>query len=759
MNKLIDFLKKRYIWVICLLVIIVILAVIGLKKGTFGINNTSANVSLECHRVIGNNTFMCGVILKTEANNQTLENFYVQASYDLPASGKVAIREATFGSDCNPQNNNCFEVVGTDEDGFGLRKTSFTSTGDDVVLGTILFEIDERFTHEEFTVGLKDVLITYIQDQDEKTYEQENIAVQSGVVGVDDSIKVAMECHRDIGETTFMCGVILNTEENQTFDNMLVEAKYNLPNSGKVSVASMSSNDCSPRNNDCFDIETTEDGFRARKETSFTSDGDIVLGTILFEVDEQFTHEIFSVGLKDIEILFVQGPEASVYGQSNILTQPGWPSSDATLSNLVVAGSIAGVSGINESTGISTYDVDVSSDTASTRIIYDTTNQEATVSGTGALNGGLVNLHYGSNEFTLIVTAEDGETTKQYDVIINRPYLFSQNIYTFIDEQNSVIYTGSDTDTQIVNKLRNYDNSVHYVVNDGELKVYADSDDTDPIATITLARMGVGLFDIDGRYLRATRHMTYGEIKNNSYNVRLILSIGHSGANQVVDDLDTVIYDDYLLDVRYPETGSAFLPLSPDNSYTFRITEENPGGDPGETPGGDPGGTPGGTTSLTFDSPLYVVDTDNIIIVKNTIRTINNEKTFGYTGTELSGKIHGATSVSFAKSCANGAQSISDSKILNTGACVIINTSNDTVKYTLSVIGDITGDGELLLNDIGVLYRYYLYNYKQIHDVIVDPLEKYNKMAGDLINDGEIDLGEIGELYRKYYLPTRKRVD
>ena len=66
---------------------------------------------------------------------------------------------------------------------------------------------------------------------------------------------------------------------------------------------------------------------------------------------------------------------------------------------------------------------------------------------------------------------------------------------------------------------------------------------------------------------------------------------------------------------------------------------------------------------------------------------------------------------------------------------------NSTIKYTASVLGDISGDGEINLGDVSILYNY-LKGKKE--------LGIYQQAAGDIIENGIIKINDVARLYRYF---------
>lgn len=78
---------------------------------------------------------------------------------------------------------------------------------------------------------------------------------------------------------------------------------------------------------------------------------------------------------------------------------------------------------------------------------------------------------------------------------------------------------------------------------------------------------------------------------------------------------------------------------------------------------------------------------------------------------------------------------------LVTGFNLQIELSNDTYSYTIVVLGDVTGSGNIFIGDISKLYQYY-------KDTI--EMDMCYVIAGDVTYDGVIEINDISKLYQYY---------
>ena len=92
---------------------------------------------------------------------------------------------------------------------------------------------------------------------------------------------------------------------------------------------------------------------------------------------------------------------------------------------------------------------------------------------------------------------------------------------------------------------------------------------------------------------------------------------------------------------------------------------------------------------------------------------------------------------------------LADTSIVKTGDKVKITVTNGTAvasyTYTLSVLGDTTGDGVIEVNDVGRLYKHY-------NDTLKEGFKLTDAQiaAGDTTGDGIIEVNDVGRLYKFY---------
>lgn len=84
---------------------------------------------------------------------------------------------------------------------------------------------------------------------------------------------------------------------------------------------------------------------------------------------------------------------------------------------------------------------------------------------------------------------------------------------------------------------------------------------------------------------------------------------------------------------------------------------------------------------------------------------------------------------------------LQDSDYLKTASKIIIEMNDTTYQYTIVVLGDITGSGDIFIGDISKLYQYY----KKTID-----MEECYIIAGDVTYDNIIEINDIAKLYQYY---------
>ena len=436
-------------------------------------------------------------------------------------------------------------------------------------------------------------------------------------------------------------------------------------------------------------LEITENGFAVINVDGFT--GSISLGKLKVKMPSDATPDTqYKIGLKNIELSFDENGEVSdeMLELDDAFTSSRTGNNVATLSTLSLGDIV-----LNEEfdSNVFKYSASVNKDINNATINYTLTDENAIVSGNGSL--GNANLHYGTNEFNIVVTSEDGSTTNTYEISIYRNYEFSTSVYMY-DKDNNYIYTRTDSGDEIISNLEQLSDNLHYELKDNNSKLSIIYGEEEELLTINIINFSLE-YEIVNNSIYISNNLTYGElidkINGESITIKLV-----DKDNVEITNGDTVIENNYKLNIYY---NSKLL-----DSLKF-IKEY-----------------------LKIDDSL-IVDNQNMMIKRLKLGTTYGEFKNNF---DTSGTI---TFISW-----NG-KNITDSDVLKTKDIVRIKLGDNTIEYTLSVLGDISGSGIVDINDVGMLYRYFRKKI-ELSDAAIN--------AGFIWNNGTININDVGTLYRYY---------
>ena len=522
------------------------------------------------------------------------------------------------------------------------------------------------------------------------------IVLKKGTFGYDlDGDKLVIDCPELVhsGESV-SCDIYLEMVDEVNISG--VQAVYDFDEELTFQSFELDSTKCSGES--CFSSYNADDGsFRVASNDEVSGGG--FVGTISFLMPNNISPNTeFKVGFKNIQIYYL------VYGGGEVGLTPvlidlndaettvRTPEAIATLSSLSLVNGEETISVPSFSPINLNYTLNVASSVSSISFSYETTGEHATVSGSGIASP--ISLDYGNNQLEFVVYAEDAETHLKYTVNVFREYSFVSEVYNYIDEYN-IIYTGPDTDSQIVSKLADLSDGVRYSLDLEENKLYILREDDSVVSEINVLRFGVGYSIYDNNFY-LDGPLVYSELLDTIHDDNISIEL-YNYDNVLQEDTSTMITEGDSLKVYYNEELLA--------SYEFV------------------------DNSLGFASGLVRDDVNNIINrvpaditvaqFKNLI-TVNGEISVFNLSNELA----------------------EETDVVCTGYTVSINMQNETLTYTISVLGDINGDGLIYINDIGMIYRYYMGYLRTLSRAQVN--------AGDIINDGEIYINDIGRLYRYY---------
>ena len=166
MDKILNFLKKNYVFTIiavAILLVIIIVSVVMIKKGTFGQEEAKNRLVITCDRnyivstpenqgSIGDaleyDGYKCGIKLYYDTNtyNETKKILSVNANFSLPTG--VTFNEFSFLSDA-------YDVAEFTENGFAVGDTD--GLENETTIGMLVVDIDESITNGTFTIGLNNI--------------------------------------------------------------------------------------------------------------------------------------------------------------------------------------------------------------------------------------------------------------------------------------------------------------------------------------------------------------------------------------------------------------------------------------------------------------------------------------------------------------------------------------------------------------------------------------------------------------------------
>lgn len=428
----------------------------------------------------------------------------------------------------------------------------------------------------------------------------------------------------------------------------------------------------------------TENGFAVVNVDGFF--GSISIGKLRVKIpSDGSVNTKYKVGLKDIELCYDDNDEELMLELEDSFSEIRTFNNIATLDNVTADGVVFTIDDNNPLK----YKATVSENVSSINLNYNLTDENGSVEGIDSID-----LHYGTNEIDVTVTAEDGSTSKTYIISIYRNYKFSTSVYTY-DEDNNYIYTGTDKGDTIISNLEQLSGGLSYSLNNNKDKLSIKYGDEEVLLTINIINFSID-YQIVNNSIYIGKDLTYQELTATISSVEDMDFKLFDIDNHEITDSNTVINSNNKLKVYY---NDELL-----DTYSFNVHYLN----------------------INYD----IIDDNNKIIHRLALGT-----TYG----ELRDMFETSGTVKFVSGDENTIRDDSDNVI--TGDKVIITLDNQNIKYTLSVLGDVLGTGSVTIQDVGVLYRYY--NNKRT-------LRTEQVLAGNIINDGAITIQDVGILYRYY---------
>jgi len=329
----------------------------------------------------------------------------------------------------------------------------------------------------------------------------------------------------------------------------------------------------------------------------------------------------------------------------------------------------------------------------SDKIIIDVikTDSNSIVSG----DVGEVMLHYGTNIFNIVVTSESGKVNI-YKITIFRKYDFSIDTYIY-DKENNYIYTGRDTESSIILSNLNLPVELKGKIENNKLIIsYLE----EVLLKIDIVNFISNEYSILNNTIYIGNDLDYSDFIN---------TISMNGVtfkiyNGNIEITSGIIDDNYKLVINYKNNVL--------EEFVFK------------------------KDYLTFDGSLEVDEVKYIINNVKSNTAINDIIDLIYT---------------------NGTINVIDknnifvedyNRFVGTGFKFEIILPRQALMYTISVRGDINGDGLININDVIIMSKYLINNELNIDDVKLNAIDVNDnnvldindiiKTAKHIINDTEL---------------------
>lgn len=502
-----------------------------------------------------------------------------------------------------------------------------------------------------------------------------------GTYSLNNTPTLRLECPATVGATEEVtCDIYLDI----TNANILsVNANYALPTgaiSGDVTFSALTT--CN--SNNCFEkFVSNANGFAVINQNGTTTNAKV--GSITFTMNGESNAE-YTIGLKNIELC---NNTYDMISLSNVSTTIRVKNNVATLSNIALDKQVisSNFDAVNRKYTATIADNNEATDMVN--LVLTKVDTNATVS--GVTNN--LSLHYGTNTYNILVTAENGTTTNNYTIEIKREYDFDPGNNGYIyNKTSNYLYIKNDNINNFQSNLKELPTNLSYSVNSNKLEVLYDNDEV--LNSINIINFSSD-YQVSNGTIYVDSELTLQQIKNKitSQNV----NIKYYNGNTEITSNSTTIKNGYTMKVYY---NNSLL-----DTYTIQIAY------------------------LTFDNSLVVDDNKKII------KRIQINETFGSLKTKIStnGTIILET---------NGA--VTDNYKLRTGDVIKIALTNQTLTYTISVVGCLDETAEISTGDVIKVYRYF----KQRME-----LTDAEIAAADIRNDGSVGFDDVILIYR--YLKGR----
>lgn len=332
------------------------------------------------------------------------------------------------------------------------------------------------------------------------------------------------------------------------------------------------------------------------------------------------------------------------------------------------------------------YTSTIDSDTLN--ITVEKTNEYSTIE--GILEN--IKLHYGTNNIDIKVISETGKENI-YTIKVFRPYTLTTDIYKYYKEDNN-LYTKSDVNKDaIISNL----NLPKELTGNVENNILTISYGEEKVTEINLINITSNKYSIANNKVYIGKNVDYDTFINSLVLSGVTIKIFDNNNEEITtgtlteNDKLKVYYKEELLE-EY-EFSEEYLNINTTKDDTNKILTRQ-------------------EHDTTVEALLTKIDTSGTVTVKDKDSKEELDKT----------------------------------NIIKTGDTVEITLEEKTEIYTISVLGDINGDGKIDNGDVALLYN----NLKG-----KKTFEKYQTFAGDIINDSSIKINDVARLYRFF----KKRVD
>ena len=520
---------------------------------------------------------------------------------------------------------------------------------------------------------------------------------RKGTFSVEDENKLVLDCDK-----VFITGDTVECDVSLVVDNKTkiysVNALYDFDEGITYESFGVNNEECTGEG--CLEaIEINEDGFAIVNINGI--EDNIYIGKLKVTMpDEVQANSNYRIGLKEIELSWDEDDDVSdtMLELDDAIVNVRAANNVATLDEISIEdGELKELPSTDSS--VKKYETEVEKDVTQTSISYSLTDENASVSGTGILDN--LDLHYGNNIYYIDVTSEDKSVIIRYEVSIYRGYEFSTEVYTYNEKEN-FIYTKDDSGEEIISNLEQLSDNLHYELKDDNKLAIVYGED-DEVLDMYIVNFETDYLIVDNK-IREKDNITIGAFLE-SFESEFLEFVVVNELDEEVTDMSDTIKDTYKLKVYLDDILLDTFTI--EKNY-FKINDS------------------------------LVVDNQNMIIKRLKLGTIYGEFKTNF---DTSGEIKFISNIDDNE--------VDDDDIIKTGDIVRVSIDGDTFEYTLSVLGDVTGDGIINIQDVGILYRYFM-GKRVLNDESI--------IAGDVINDGNVNIQDVGILYR-YFMGRRSSLE